>query len=55
MGWVVNTTPWPHYPWEIPGAYGIGGWTRWEGDIKNKTLNLRKAKAHPKLHKQNCL
>jgi len=26
MGWVVNATPWPLYPWERPGAHCIGGW-----------------------------
>ena len=26
MGWVVNTTPRPLYPWERPGAYCTGGW-----------------------------
>ena len=26
MGWVVNATPRPLYPREIPGTYCIGGW-----------------------------
>jgi hypothetical protein len=26
MGWVVNATPRPLYPWERPGTYCIGGW-----------------------------
>jgi hypothetical protein len=25
-GWVVNTTPRPFYPCEIPGTHFIGGW-----------------------------
>jgi len=28
MGWVVNATPWPLYPWERPGTHCIqeAGW-----------------------------
>ena len=26
MGWVVNVTPRPLYPREIPGIHRIGGW-----------------------------
>ena len=26
MGWVVNATPRPLYPWERPGTHLIGGW-----------------------------
>ena len=26
MGWVVNATPRPLYPWERPGTHCIGGW-----------------------------
>jgi hypothetical protein len=25
-GWVVNATPWPLYPRELPGTHCIGGW-----------------------------
>ena len=27
MGWVVNATPRPLYPWERPGTHCIGGWS----------------------------
>jgi hypothetical protein len=26
MGWVVNSTPRPLYPWERPGTHCIRGW-----------------------------
>jgi len=26
LGWVVNVTPWPLYPREIPGTHCVGGW-----------------------------
>jgi len=26
MGWVVNATPRPLYPWERPGTHFPGGW-----------------------------
>jgi hypothetical protein len=26
MGWVVNATPRPFYPWERPGTHCTGGW-----------------------------
>jgi len=26
MGWVVNATPRPFYPWKRPGTHCIGGW-----------------------------
>jgi hypothetical protein len=26
MGWVVNATPRPLYPWERPGTSCVGGW-----------------------------
>jgi hypothetical protein len=26
MGWVINNTPRPLYPWERPGTHCIGGW-----------------------------
>jgi hypothetical protein len=26
MGWVVNATPWPFYPWKWPGTHCIWGW-----------------------------
>ena len=26
MGWVVNTTPQPLYPRELPSTHCIGGW-----------------------------
>jgi hypothetical protein len=26
MGWVVNATPRPLFPWERPGTHCVGGW-----------------------------
>ena len=33
MGWVVNATPRPLYPWEITGTHCIGGWVGFRADL----------------------
>jgi hypothetical protein len=43
LGWVVNASPRPLYPWERPGTHCIGGWVcpRFAQDGCGKSLLFR--------------